>query len=118
MKKTPIVHRTIREQVATHLRHAVFAGELGEGKALREQPLAQHFGVSRGPVRDALGTWRLEASRKAGVPAYRVLTNRALDALVELRPVNADGLLAVPGIGPRTVETYGDAILAVLAATG
>ena len=71
-----------------------------------------------GPVRDALGTWRLEASRKAGVPAYRVLTNRALDALVELRPVDADGLLAVPGIGPRTVEAYGDAILAVLAATG
>ena len=54
MEKAPIVHRTIREQVATHLRHAVLAGELGEGEALREQPLAQHFGVSRGPVRDAL----------------------------------------------------------------
>jgi hypothetical protein len=37
---------------------------------------------------------------------------------VELRPVDADGLLAVPGIGPRTVEAYGDAILIVLAATG
>ena len=70
------------------------------------------------PVCDALRTWRLETSRKAGVPAYRVLTNRALDALVELRPVDADGLLAVPGIGPRTVEAYGDAILVVLAATG
>ena len=70
------------------------------------------------PVCDALRTWRLEASRKAGVPAYRVLTNRSLDALVELRPVDAEGLLAVPGIGPRTVEAYGDEILAVLAATG
>ncbi len=54
MEKAPTVHRTIREQVATHLRHAVLSGELGEGEALREQPLAQHFGVSRGPVRDAL----------------------------------------------------------------
>jgi len=54
MEKAPIVHRTIREQVAAHLRHAVLSGELGEGEALREQPLAQHFGVSRGPVRDAL----------------------------------------------------------------
>jgi GntR family transcriptional regulator, rspAB operon transcriptional repressor len=54
MGKTPIVHRTIREQVAAHLRHAVLAGELGEGEALREQPLAQRFGVSRGPIRDAL----------------------------------------------------------------
>ena len=73
---------------------------------------------SEGPVHDALRTWRLEASRKAGVPVYRVLTNRALDALVELQPVDVDELLAVPGIGPRTVEAYGDAILAVLAATG
>ena len=40
MEKATIVHRTIREQVATHLRHAVLAGELGEGEALREQPLA------------------------------------------------------------------------------
>jgi len=54
MEKMPIVHRTIREQVAAHLRHAVLAGELVEGEMLREQPLAQRFGVSRGPIRDAL----------------------------------------------------------------
>ena len=54
MEKAPVVHRTIREQVAAHLRHAVLAGELGEGEALREQSLAQRFGVSRGPIRDAL----------------------------------------------------------------
>ena len=54
MEKVPTVHRTIREQVAAHLRYAVLSGELGEGEALREQTLARHFGVSRGPVRDAL----------------------------------------------------------------
>lgn len=54
MTKAPLVHRTIREQVATHLRHAVLAGQLGEGEMLREEPLAQRFGVSRGPIRDAL----------------------------------------------------------------
>lgn len=54
MAKAPLVHRTIREQVATHLRHAVLAGQLGEGEMLREEPLAQRFGVSRGPIRDAL----------------------------------------------------------------
>jgi DNA-binding GntR family transcriptional regulator len=54
MEKVPTVHRTIREQVAAHLRYAVLSGDLGEGEALREQPLARHFGVSRGPVRDAL----------------------------------------------------------------
>jgi len=54
MEKAPIVHRTIREQVVTHLRHAVLSGELGEGEALREQPLARQFGISRGPIRYAL----------------------------------------------------------------
>ncbi|MGY8825837.1 MAG: GntR family transcriptional regulator [Candidatus Latescibacterota bacterium] len=54
MEKIPFVHRTIREQVAAHLRHAVLAGQLTEGEMLREQPLAQRFGVSRGPIRDAL----------------------------------------------------------------
>jgi DNA-binding GntR family transcriptional regulator len=54
MEKTPLVHRTIREQVAAHLRHAVLSGQLGEGEMLREEPLAQRFGVSRGPIRDAL----------------------------------------------------------------
>ncbi len=29
MDKAPTVHRTIREQVATHLRHAVLSGEFG-----------------------------------------------------------------------------------------
>lgn len=46
VEKAPIVHRTIREQVVAHLRHAVLSGELGEGEALREQLLARHFGVS------------------------------------------------------------------------
>ena len=31
MEKKPLVHRTIREQVAAHLRHAVLSGQLGEG---------------------------------------------------------------------------------------
>jgi DNA-binding GntR family transcriptional regulator len=48
MEKIPFVHRTIREQVAAHLRHAVLAGQLTEGEMLREQPLAQRFGVSQG----------------------------------------------------------------------
>ena len=48
------VFRTIREQVADRIRTDVLAGELASGEPLREQALAQRFGVSRGPVRDAL----------------------------------------------------------------
>jgi DNA-binding GntR family transcriptional regulator len=46
--------RSLREQVADHLRRDVLAGELSPGEHLREVELARRFGVSRGPVRDAL----------------------------------------------------------------
>jgi GntR family transcriptional regulator, rspAB operon transcriptional repressor len=54
MKQNTLVHHTIREQIATHLRREVFSGQLAEGDVLREQKLAERFGVSRGPIRDAL----------------------------------------------------------------
>lgn len=46
--------RGLREQVADHLRRDVLSGELPPGERLREMELAERFGVSRGPVRDAL----------------------------------------------------------------
>ncbi|MEK6233303.1 MAG: GntR family transcriptional regulator [Planctomycetales bacterium] len=48
------LYHTIREQIADRLRREVLAGELCEGEPLREQQLAERFGVSRGPIRDAL----------------------------------------------------------------
>jgi DNA-binding GntR family transcriptional regulator len=53
MEVVPAV-RTIREQIADHLRTEVLSGNYKEGVALREQHLAKRYGVSRGPIRDAL----------------------------------------------------------------
>ena len=49
---TPV--RTIREQIADQLRADILSGNLPRGSKLREQHLAQRFGVSRGPIRDVL----------------------------------------------------------------
>ncbi|MFZ5828556.1 MAG: GntR family transcriptional regulator [Planctomycetota bacterium] len=48
------VYRTIREQIADRIRADVLSGRLAAGASLREQSLAQQYGVSRGPIRDAL----------------------------------------------------------------
>ena len=50
----PLLDRTIREQVATHLHHAVLAAQLNAREMLHKQPLAKYFGISRGPIPDAL----------------------------------------------------------------
>ncbi len=68
-----------------------------------------------GPLHDRLRAWRGEVAVSRDVPAYRVLTNAALDALVAMRPADATSLLAVPGIGPKTVEAFGADLLSLIA---
>jgi DNA-binding GntR family transcriptional regulator len=43
-----------REQIADRLREDVFAGRLSAGERVSEATLAERFGVSRGPIREAL----------------------------------------------------------------
>lgn len=47
------VYRTIREQIADQIRADVLAGRIQPGSNLREVSLAEKYGVSRAPVRDA-----------------------------------------------------------------
>jgi len=67
---------------------------------------------------ERLRIWRLETSRRLGVPAYVVFDDRTLEAIATLRPTDERSLLAVPGIGPRRLEDYGDEILGIVAETG
>ena len=46
-------------------------------------------------------------AKKRRVPAFRVLTNRALVAVAQARPTTLTALRAVEGIGPKVIETYG-----------
>ena len=54
MGKTPELHHTIREQLTRHIRKQLIAGEFEEGEQLKEKQLSERFGVSRGPIRDAI----------------------------------------------------------------
>lgn len=53
MDTVPLV-RGLREQIADRIRDDILAGRLNEGERLSETKLAGRFGVSRGPVREAL----------------------------------------------------------------
>ncbi len=65
-------------------------------------------------VKISLRNWRREEAHRQGVPAFRILSDRTLKALVEEMPETEGALLAVHGIGKRTAEKHGARILKLL----
>jgi DNA-binding GntR family transcriptional regulator len=51
----PLENRTLREQVIDHLREEILSSRLAPGTELGETALARSLGISRGPLREALG---------------------------------------------------------------
>jgi len=61
-----------------------------------------------------LKQWRLGQAKKLGVPAFRIMSNRTLEAIAENQPRSAAELLAIPGIGIKMMEKYGAQIYRIL----
>jgi DNA-binding GntR family transcriptional regulator len=76
------------EQVAAHLRARILDGSLPPGSRIRQEDVAEEFGTSRLPVREALrmlaaeGLTELEPNKGARVP---VLNRDQLDLLYRMR---------------------------------
>jgi DNA topoisomerase-3 len=63
---------------------------------------------------EALKAWRRAEALKRRVPAFRILTDRAVTALATHRPRTEVDLLNVSGVGPTIVSKYGKEILEIL----
>jgi len=69
---------------------------------------------------DRLRQWRqdevaaLSATREGSTPAYLVATDATLQAIAEQQPTDAAELSAIPGIGPRKIDSYGEQIVAIV----
>ena len=99
-------------------------GDPGEGTTSRGTARGRGKGkgaaagsARRAPEADAglvatLKQWRLAESRRNGLPAFRVLTDRTLTAIAAARPQDEDALLAISGFGPALLKRYGDRLLA------
>jgi superfamily II DNA helicase RecQ len=55
----------------------------------------------------ALREWRRSEAQRRGVPAFRIFSDKTLAAIAKQRPLTAQELLAISGIGIATVEKYG-----------
>ncbi|HEX9941368.1 MAG TPA: DNA topoisomerase 3 [Thermoanaerobaculia bacterium] len=98
--------------------------EKGERRAVRERPASRPVQEALLPgtapelvspqVVESLKAWRRAEAQRRRVPAFRILTDRAVHALAATRPQTESDLLNVPGIGPTIVKTYGREILGIV----
>ena len=68
-----------------------------------------------GELFEALRAWRLNEAKRAGVPAFRIMSDRTLLAVAAETPVDEGALLRVAGIGPGLSRRYGAALLGIVA---
>jgi len=73
------------------------------------------------PDRDVvarLKAWRLGVARAEEIPAFRILTDKALRLIATDLPATPQALLRLSGIGQRFVDRWGREVLAVVNSDG
>ncbi|MBW2311385.1 MAG: GntR family transcriptional regulator [Deltaproteobacteria bacterium] len=88
MKLNKVDAKTLRQQVYDQLRHRIITGEIVPGQSIKLRDLAEQFGVSLMPVREAL--WQLESEKVIVIESNRSihvngLTARDMQEAMEIR---------------------------------
>ncbi len=116
------------------IRENVVSKGKGKGKAKGKAKKAEAPKKRKAPVQAALETdmgsaapaedhsvldvklreWRLALAKRQGVPAFRIMTDKVLDAIAREKPSTAAELLSIPGIGLNGVEKYGAQIYRII----
>jgi DNA-binding GntR family transcriptional regulator len=76
--------RTTSDYVAEALRTAILAGRFKDGEELNQVELAEHFGVSRVPVREALRQLQAEGLIEAQAHRRAVVTGFSPERILEM----------------------------------
>jgi DNA-binding GntR family transcriptional regulator len=119
-RPAPVENLTLWQRVYDHLRAEILSGRLEPGAELAEVALSEQLGVSRGPLREAIG--RLASEGLVTVRPRRGAVVRSLSKaeFVELSQVR-EALemlavrLAVPRLGPEDVAAL-EELVATMAA--
>ena len=83
-------------------------------QALQTTPPRARRQASDEDLRERLLAYRNRASGQYRIPAYMVFSNKAIDGIIAARPKNARQLSAVSGVGLRTLDSHGKAILSIV----
>ena len=122
--------QTLRESITSAIRHKILTGELEPGIRITEQKLAEEFGSSRAPIREALRQLEqeglLEYSRNVGCSvkkitiedAYEIYLLRANLEMTALRQFDCqfpeEDLAVLRGILDEMLQVAPDDLLAIV----
>src|SRR3974390_951979 len=98
--------RTASEAVAESLRSAIRSGQLEDGAELNQVALAEHFGVSRVPVREAMRQLQAEGwitARPHHRAVVQALSPERILEMIELRVLLEAHLMikSIPKVGEQ-----------------
>lgn len=121
--RRPLENRTLWEQVCDHLREEILAGRLPPGTELSEVALARDLGVSRGPLREALGRLASEGlvtvTPRRGAVVTQLTRQDFIDAYQVREALETLAMrLAVPRISDEDVARLRDLCDAMERAAG
>jgi DNA helicase-2/ATP-dependent DNA helicase PcrA len=63
---------------------------------------------------ERMRAWRGLLAKEQKLPAYVIFTDATLTAVAEQRPTTEEELAGMPGVGPRKLTLYGEAVLALV----
>jgi len=89
----------------------------GPPRAARGAAVDEELDAEAQALFGRLRRWRTETARERNYSPFVVFPDRTLVELARRRPTTNDELLAVPGVGKGKKDMYGEAVLAIIAAS-
>ncbi|MEV1052495.1 GntR family transcriptional regulator [Streptomyces sp. NPDC049887] len=110
-----VTRNTLRQQIAGALRDEVLAGRLRPGQEFTVKQIAEQYGVSATPVREALvdlaGQGLLDSNQHRGFQVHR-FSVEDFRGMIEARSLIVDGIFREGG-APRAQPATGAALVSV-----
>ena len=110
IKQTPKIQKPKRKAATQVISRGVGALASSAGSASEASSESTH--TFDPGLFERLRTLRMRLAKEAGMPPYIIFNDATLAAMAELRPANSDEFLALPGVGLKKLERYGEIFLA------
>ncbi len=105
------IHLKRREPGAERRRRSTNGSTTSTGTRLTMQSMSS----ADAALFERLRAWRAATAKEHGVPAYVVFPDATLQAIALARPATLDALRGISGVGDKKRDTYGAALLEVIA---